>query len=1101
MPAPEIAVAYVSIVPSLQGFQAQLRQSVVEPAAKSGDEAGRSLGERIGTGLKKAALGIGVAGGALIAKGLADAIDQSNITSKLQAQLGATGKDAAKYGAVTGKLFSKGVTENFEAGAEAIRAVVNGGLVDPTATNEQLESIATKMSDVATTFGTDMSMQTQAVSALMKNGLAKNAGEALDVITYGLQKLGPNAEDLLETFQEYPRQLQKLGLDAQTSLGLFSQGLLAGARDTDIIADAFKEFSIRSIDMSAGSRAAYKSLGIDAEKMEQQISKGGDRARAGLQTVLDKLRGMKDPVERNAAAVGLFGTQAEDLGSALFKLDPSKAVSAIGSVSGAATALGSTLRSGPSYELEVFKRRVTQAITEALGKYAVPAITQAGHAINTYFVPSLMLALRVGTDVFSFLRDAAPWLVPLAIAVGGLTLAMNANAIAIGIVAAVFSVYRAAMLIGIAVTNGFAGAQALLNAVMSLNPFVLIVIAIAAFVAAIVVAYNKSETFRAIVQAAFDGIKVAIAAVAAAAVWLWQTVLSPVFSAIGLAARILATAIVTLLVVPFVLAFKVLAATAQWLWGIFGPIITWIADKVVWLAVTIFKFYVALIVSYIQGMAAVAVWLWTNAIKPSFDFIGAAAKWLYANAIRPTVDMTKAALILLGTAFLWLWEHGVSPTLSFIGDKVSWLWQKGIKPSFDLIKTGVSLVGKSFGAAKDMIGDAWGKLEGIAKKPIAFIIDHVYNDAIVGVWNKVAGAFGAPTISKFNVKGWSSGGYTGAGGKYTPAGVVHAGEYVIPKEATQRIGIGPLEYMRKTGKLPGYSLGGLVGDAWGWTKKTVGGAGSAVWDTVKKGASWLEDTLEASARAGVNHVVNPLLNHIPGLNTGWGKAVKGIPTKAVDALFGYSKQADSKITAGMSNPPGSGVQRWAPSVIKALSANGLSTDGGMVDRVLRQIATESGGNPNAVQGNIGDINNKTGDLAKGLMQTISATFNAYKFPGHGDIFNGFDNLLAALNYAKHRYGSSLSFLGNGHGYDSGGWLQPGATLAVNKTGKPEPILNPSQWAAVSALANRGGGGLQPGDRLVLTTGAGADFEVYVDRRADSRIHSGLTAPATLGRKL
>ncbi|HEV7335556.1 MAG TPA: tape measure protein [Bosea sp. (in: a-proteobacteria)] len=60
--------------------------------------------------------------------------------------------------------------------------------------------------------------------------------------------------------------------------------------------------------------------------------------------------------------------------------------------------------------------------------------------------------------------------------------------------------------------------------------------------------------------------------------------------------------------------------------------------------------------------------------------------------------------------------------------------------------------------------------------------------------------------------GFAEGGFTGAGGKYEPAGIVHRGEFVMSKAATSRIGVGNLEAMHR-GALKGYDVGGLVGGA------------------------------------------------------------------------------------------------------------------------------------------------------------------------------------------------------------------------------------------------------------------------------------------------
>ena len=167
--------------------------------------------------------------------------------------------------------------------------------------------------------------------------------------------------------------------------------------------------------------------------------------------------------------------------------------------------------------------------------------------------------------------------------------------------------------------------------------------------------------------------------------------------------------------------------------------------------------------------------------------------------------------------------------------------------------------------------------------------------------------------------------------------------------------------------------------------------------------------------------------------------------RQVGGMFDWIKKTLGPLLSpaggGEDNPQGTGVARWRDSVEKALKANGLPTTQEYVGAWLRQIQSESGGNPNAVQGGYVDINTLTGDLAKGLVQTTSSTFNSFKHKGHGNIFNGYDNLLAGIAYAKARYGGNmLAVIGHGHGYANGGLVHKNGVYELAEGDMPEYVI-------------------------------------------------------------
>jgi len=370
-------------------------------ATEAASEGAGGLGEAFAGGAVGGAVvaGISSLGGAvkgafsklaeLGAEAFSQAMDFDVGRDKLQAQLGLSAEQAKVMGKLAGDLYSQAYGESIGEVNEALRLVtINLGLnADQQA--QELQQVTASVLDLASAFDQDLGGVAKAVGQLMRTGLVRDAREALDVITRGFQLGADKGEDLLDTLNEYPTLFRDIGLKADQAMGLLVQGLKAGARDTDQVADALGVFAEMSKTASATTKEAFKTIGLDAEKMLKVFGEGGPAAAEGLDLVLDGLRNMTDPVKQNEAAVALFGDKANELQDALFALDPSTAVAALGEVGGAADKMGKALADNATTRFETWKRTVQTNVITFIADNLLPALDSVGAKAQDAFNQAL----------------------------------------------------------------------------------------------------------------------------------------------------------------------------------------------------------------------------------------------------------------------------------------------------------------------------------------------------------------------------------------------------------------------------------------------------------------------------------------------------------------------------------------------------------------------------------------------------------------------------------------------------------------------------------------------------------------------------------------
>ena len=875
-----------------------------------------------------------------------------------------------------------------------------------------------------------------------------------------LQKLGDNtAGDVSDNMAEYSQVMGQMGLSIKDTMNLIKNGVDSGAYNADKLLDFTKEFGISLNDGRVSDN--IKSFSKETQEMFKGYQNGKVSAGDMFKQITGEMGKMTDKQKEATLASNLWSALGED--NSLKVLESlGKTNKEFDNVKGTAKKTADQLKESNPFELmkrsaessissvtmnatqtkkfkealkplqEAIERLVKQAVKElpkivkeltpivnfatehgktitkvltgllAIGfaTKALSGLTKLGEGVKTLagapaFAKGLFVKVdsKEGTKSLTLLGKSAKgvgkgfkWTGKLAIkgitkTFSGLTkLAKTTGkglAKAVSFTAKVSVKAAQLALTGLLKTAKLTGTgMKLAFNFLKANPFILIITGIVAVVAAFVELYKHNKKFRDFI----NGIAKAVSKWAGSVVkWFKETWddISKGFNNFGKS---------------FSKVFNSLLGGIKNAWNSAWSWIGNVFNKYI----DVFKSVLKLFTDFFTGK-------WGNLGKDIQKIWN--ALWGFVESIfGKKVDSIKKGIEGFGTK---IWD-----TFNTIKTKVSDFWKDmwnglvqfgkdGINSVIGVINNGIGGINgviHTFGGSKNAIGKIPKLANGTkgAPKGVALINDapgEHYQEAVIDNSGQMHVLEGRNRLVNFQ-----------------------GGETVVPAHAIPHFENGTPDWLS--------SIGSWIKDKW-----------DGLTEMIKHPIKTLTHFM-TNAISGISG--SPLVTSIaPALGNGFVNAIVDPIKKLLGSL---KKKHEDDGGGSQGSPSGSGVQRWAGQVKQALAANGLSTSQDMVNRVLRQIATESSGNEKAVQGNIGDINNITGDLAKGLMQTISATFNAYKFPGHGDIFNGYDNLLAALNYAKSRYGSSLSFLGNGHGYENGGLISSHGLYEIGEGNKPEMVI-------------------------------------------------------------
>lgn len=591
---------------------------------------------------------------------------------------------------------------------------------------------------------------------------------------------------------------------------------------------------------------------------------------------------------------------------------------------------------------------------------------------------------------------------------------------------AVTAVTRTGQLAAASAAKVWAAAQFILNAVMSANPLVRIALVIGILVTAIVLAYQRSETFRKVVQAVWAAIKTAVTVSVIAVKNAVMSAFNAIRSFIG--------AVMTGIRVVIGVAWSIIQ-------GIFNVYFT-IYKTIVLTAFNVIKF---IITSVMNGIKAVINIVW-NAIKLVFQFYFTVYKTIVLtafNAIRLGIQVALNTIksiistawnaIKVVTSTLWngiktairLAIDGIVGFITGIKDRVSKTWTT----TFDALKS-----------AADKI---WKGIKKVFGTPVEFVVNTVIGGVIRAV-NKVLGWIKLPQIPEPHVTfAYAQGGRVpGYGGGDIVRAMVEPGEAIVPKHLVPEMA--PWAALRG---IPGFEGGGVVGAVGrgiGRGAKAVGHGVAAAGRGLADASEWVVDQsahlLRKGTAAALEETIKPLVDQLAGAADRFGpvgEMVGGLGRRAVQGMVDYVRGRETETV--VPNAP-AGISANAETV-RTVFATIYGWAGAQWDAAFRLLMGESGFNNTA--------QNPTSS-AYGMFQFLDATWGAQ---GGSKTSDPRQQAILGGRYIKAAYGSPIAALAawlarSPHWYAQGAWKIPRDQLAGLHKG--EMVLPASFAEAVRA---------------------------------------------------